>query len=258
MREQNETLPVYIGHDPREQSAYDVCKHSMVRHSSLPLCVIPMYQKMLRYIGLYDRDFEMRDGQGFDKIDGKPFSTEFSFTRFLVPAMTQYKGWALFCDCDMLFRADLRELIEQCDEKYAVMVVKHDYHPKEQKKMDDQLQEQYHRKNWSSVILWNCEHPSNLALTVNEVNTRPGAWLHAFSWLKDEEIGELDEKWNWLEGWSDNRVIPANVHFTRGVPDMPGYENVPYAEEYRREQALIENESETNQRRNVLEFTGGR
>jgi len=251
----DETFPVYIGADPREKKAMDVCKHSLIRHSSWPLCVVELDQRMLRYIGLYRREHRYEGGQGYDVSDGKPFSTEFSFTRFLVPAMTQYKGWALFCDCDMLFRADLRELIEQRDDRYAVMVVKHDHRPSETEKMDDQKQEHYTRKNWSSFILWNCEHPSNINLTVDAVNTESGQWLHAFSWLRDDEIGGLGEKWNWLEGWSAHEIDPANAHFTRGVPDMPGYENVPYADEYRREQALIANGDHHAQRKSALKFT---
>ena len=88
------------------------------------------------------------------------------------------------------------------------------------------------------------------------MNTEKGSWLHAFSWLKDEEIGSIPREWNHLDGW-DDAPDPANVHFTRGVPDMPGYENIPYANEYFREKALIENAQETNQRRNSLKFTAG-
>jgi len=258
MSEIEETFPAYIGYDPREQGAFDVCKHSLIRHSSWPLFVVELRQPMLRYIGMYNRKFEIKDGQRTDAIDGKPFSTEFSFTRFLVPALAQYQGWALFMDCDMLIRADLRGLLEQhCDPEKAVMVVKHDYRPTETVKMDNQAQEVYPRKNWSSFMLWNCGHPANKNLTVEAVNTESGNWLHSFGWLKDDEIGAIDETWNWLEGWSQPMYDPSNVHFTRGVPDMAGYEDVPFADEYRQEKALIENDRPTARQRNALAFTGG-
>ena len=240
LEKREEAFPIYIGYDDREADAAAVCRHSLIRHSTQPLFITDLLQEKLRYTGLYRRKFHESGGQKFDDIDGKPFSTAFSFTRFLVPAMQQYKGWALFCDCDMLFRDDLRKIIDAADERYAVMVVKHLHNPTEGLKMDGQLQERYHRKNWSSFVLWNCAHPANMNLTVDAVNTESGGWLHAFSWLKDDEIGGLPEQWNWLEGWSGPMIDPANVHFTRGTPDMEGYRNIPYADEYRAELALVE------------------
>jgi lipopolysaccharide biosynthesis glycosyltransferase len=145
----------------------------------------------------------------------------------------QYEGWALFCDCDFLFRADLNELFKLKDDRYAVMCVKHDYSPQEGVKMDGQIQQSYPRKNWSSLVLWNCGHESNKKLTPRMANFMPGSFLHAFKWLKDSEIGALPEYWNWLEGHSSPSIEPRGVHFTRGTPNFPGYEQVPYADEWR-------------------------
>lgn len=152
-----------------------------------------------------------------------------------MPHLAQYEGWALFCDCDFLFRADLAELWALRDDKFAVMCVKHVHVPSEQQKMDGAFQTKYARKNWSSFVLWNCAHPSNMRLTVDAVNTEPGQWLHAFDWLTDEEIGELPTAWNWLEGSSEPSIDPKAVHFTRGGPWFPDWQTVAYAEEWRAE-----------------------
>jgi lipopolysaccharide biosynthesis glycosyltransferase len=161
-------------------------------------------------------------------------ATEFACSRFLVPRLAQ-SGWALFMDCDMLVRTDLLKLFNQADPDKAVMVVKHNHQPPEGIKMDGQAQTRYARKNWSSVILWNVEHPANAALTMELVNTVPGRDLHRFCWLEDDLIGELHPKWNWLVGHSDPEVDPAIVHFTDGIPTMHGYEDCEYADEWRAE-----------------------
>ncbi|MDX1486257.1 MAG: glycosyltransferase [Alphaproteobacteria bacterium] len=226
-------FPVYIGHDRREPEATEVACRSLDATSSIPLRVVELREEDLRTKGFYDRPFRVEGQQRFDIRDGKPFSTDFSFTRFLVPVLQDFKDWALFCDGDFLFRADVKELVGLIDDGKAVMVVKHDYRPPEKTKMDGQRQERYSRKNWSSLILWNCAHPANAVLTAAEVNHRPGSYLHGFQWLEDELIGALPERWNWLEGWSSPEITPSAVHMTRGVPTMDGYENIPYAEEWR-------------------------
>jgi hypothetical protein len=164
-------------------------------------------------------------------------STEFALTRFLVPALCRAE-WAVFCDCDFLWRTDIDELLALADPRYAVMVVQHDYTPVEQFKMDGQIQLTYPRKNWSSLVLWNCLHPAHSVLP-ELVNTWTGRRLHGFEWLDDKLIGALPEAWNWLEGHSSPALDPKAVHFTRGTPDLPGYEQVPYAGEWHRVHAEI-------------------
>lgn len=237
----NEVLDYYVGWDASEVRAYDVCRQSVIRHCSKPIHLVAMMERALRFIGLYDRPWEVREGQKYDVRDGKPFSTEFSFTRFLVPAMQQYQGWALFSDCDFLWTADLADLFALSDETKAVFVVKHQHVPTETDKMAGAVQTKYHRKNWSSLVLWNCAHPSNKYLTVQAVNHEPGQWLHAFGWLRDEEIGELPQTWNWLSGVNEmppmGEDAPKGIHFTLGSPFMKGYEQYPYAERWRQEEA---------------------
>jgi hypothetical protein len=225
-------LNVYIGLD-REfgTMAARVCAESMRDHSTIPLNVVMLDQGWLRRIGMYRRTFYEADGQRYDSVDGRPFSTEFSFTRFLVPSL-QPDGWALFVDGDFLFRADIAELCTHFHHRYAVMCVQRDYQPDEERKMLGQVQEPYARKNWSSLCAWNCSHNGARWLTPYLVNTQRGEWLHGFRWLDSDVIGPLPDTWNWLDGADDPAKHPKAVHFTRGTPDMPGWENTQFAGEW--------------------------
>ena len=161
-------------------------------------------------------------------------STQFTYSRFLVPALMNYEGWAIFCDCDFIFLDDIAKITENLDETKAVYCVKHDYTPKEKHKMDGQKQTIYPRKNWSSFILFNCSHPKNKTLSIELVNKETGAYLHQFKWLEDNEIGSLDERWNWLEGWTSNhnQSSPFAVHYTRGGPWFKEWQDVEFAKEW--------------------------
>lgn len=219
-------LKIYVGYDPREDVAYQVCKHS-IEDLSINTSVEPLIQSELREQKLYWRE-----------IDPKS-STEFTFTRFLVPALNDYKGWALFIDCDTLLLTDIQELFDKADDKYAVMVVKHEYWPSKLKKMDGKEQHLYPRKNWSSVMLFNCGHPDNSALTLDYVNdmNNSGATLHRFNWLKDEVIGSLHHEWNWLVNWyrSPMEGYPKLLHYTEGGPWFADYFTSAYSNEWKEE-----------------------
>ena len=169
-----------------------------------------------------------------DLSDGKTFSTEFSHTRFLVPHLMQYKGWALFMDADIIFQTDIKRLIALLDERFAVMCVKHIYPPrKDMLKMDGRAQRSYSRKNWSSFMAINCGHPANAALTPAEVNTRTGGELHGFYWLEDTAIGQLPYSYNYISGVSPALPIgtrPDVVHYSDGGPWFEECRDVPYAE----------------------------
>ncbi|RWB85926.1 MAG: hypothetical protein EOQ52_20465 [Mesorhizobium sp.] len=225
---------IWIGFDRREAEAYAVCRHSINRHLIAPIPANGLVLDDLRRKGLYWRPTGRRDGRLWDEISQAPMATEFACSRFLVPLLAK-SGWALFMDCDMLVRCDLQKLFALADPTKAVMVVKHDHQPRERVKMDGQAQTRYARKNWSSVILWNVDHPAHAALTLDLVNTLPGRDLHRFCWLDDAEIGELEPKWNFLVGHSDPEINPSIVHFTDGIPTMPGYEDCAYADEWRAE-----------------------
>ena len=225
---------IWIGFDPREIDAFAVARNSIRRHMISPVSARGVVLADLRARGLYHRPTSRKDGRLWDEISEAPMATEFACSRFLVPHLAN-SGWALFMDCDMLVRRDLQRLFGLADPSKAVMVVKHNHQPTEAVKMDGQAQLRYARKNWSSVMLFNCDHPANKALTLELVNSVPGRDLHRFCWLEDDLIGELSPEWNWLVGHSDPGIDPSIVHFTDGTPAMPGYEHCAYADEWRSE-----------------------
>lgn len=236
-------LRVYIGYDAREHEAYEVCEHSLRRFSSIPLDVVPISDQTEGYA----RAWRDEDGQKYDLRDGKPFSTQFSFARFLVPHLMGYQGWAVFVDCDFLFRADIAELASHIRPEHAVSVVKQLYTPAQHVKMDGQVQQPYHAKNWSSLVLWNCGHPENRNLTLEDVNTQSGRWLHSFGWLKPESIGSLPLEWNWLEGEYPMLPRPKAIHFTNGGPWMPNWMGVKYGSDWLHERSLVNGQKATAQ-----------
>lgn len=215
---------IFIGYDPREDTAFEVCRHSLLKRSSIPIEIHPIKQSDLRQKGLYWRE------------RGKLESTEFSFTRFLTPHLAGYQGWAMFVDCDFLYLGDIKELRDLCnDENLAVMCVQHDYAPKETTKMDGAVQTVYPRKNWSSMVLYNCGHPKNKVLTPEVVNSESGAFLHRFMWLEDHEIGSVPFVWNFLVG--HNRVVednpetfPKAIHYTLGGPWFEAWKDCEFGD----------------------------
>jgi hypothetical protein len=213
-------IPVAIGYDERESISYHVLEQSIINRTSLPVCIIPLASRMLR-------DFDgQRDG-----------TNGFIYSRFLVPELMGYRGWALYMDSDMLARDDLSELWALRDESKAVMVVQHDYHTKHRRKLIGTPMEcdnaDYPRKNWSSLILWNCGHPSNRIVNREFVSESPGSVLHRFQWLRDEEIGSLPLEWNSLCGEYPLSAQAKNVHFTLGAPCFSHYSRCDYSSEWR-------------------------
>ena len=217
-------LKVFVGYDTREDIAYQVCKHSIITRNK-DIDVRPLKQQELRDTGWYTRPID------------KLASTEFTFTRFLIPELTNYEGWAVFMDSDMILTTDIKELFDQADDQYAVMCVQHDYKVTESTKMDGQKQTIYPRKNWSSMVLWNCEHPKNKILTPELLNEESPKFLHRFSWLEDNEIGELPLEYNWLVGWykEPNDGTPKILHYTEGGPWFDGYRDCEYGDDWKKE-----------------------
>ena len=218
---------VYIGYDPKEDMAYQVLKFSLERITTKPIRVVPIRLDVVQRMGLYRRAFSVMDGQRYDMIDGRPFSTDFSFTRFLVPFLNMFEGKALYMDCDMYMRTDVADLFDLCNlDYYPLWCVHHEYEPEASSKMDNKVQEPYRRKNWSSLIMFNCAHDAHKNLSIDDINTQSGRWLHGFEWLPDKEadIGRIPEEWNWLDGHSDPNLEAKNVHFTTGGPWFEGWE----------------------------------
>lgn len=192
-------LRVYIGYDVNETVAYHVCAHSILKHASVPVSITPLVYNQLPMT-------RARDPMQ---------STDFTYSRFLVPWLNDYNGLALFIDCDMLFTSDIKELFDLHQPGMAVSVVQHDYTPKTDRKFLDQVQTKYPRKNWSSVMLFDCSHYHCRRLTPFVVNTESGKYLHRFEWT--DRIGSLPAEWNWLVGEYPDQEA-KNYHYTLGTP----------------------------------------
>lgn len=223
-------LKVFIGWDSREDIAYQVCRHSILRHTKAQIPVIPIKLPDLRDKGIYTRDVDQRA------------STEFSLTRFLTPFLAGENGWSIFVDCDFVFTRDVTSILEGLDPSKAVYVVKHDYEPNHTTKMDGQVQTTYPRKNWSSFILFNNAHPKVRELTPDVVNSQTPAYLHRFAWLDDEDIGALDLEWNFLVGeYPKPAKLPMCVHYTNGGPWFENWQDVDFADLWIKERDLYLN-----------------
>ena len=208
---------IFIGYDEREAEVFHVCSQSIIEHAKTPVSIIPLSLKSLGNI--YNEQHS----------DG---SNAFIYSRFLIPFLCNYHGRALFIDGDMILREDVNNIFDHFDERYAVQVVKHDYKTKFPIKYMGAKNEDYPKKNWSSVILWNCEHASNKNVDPALVQGSTGKYLHRFSWLKDEEVGALPITWNWLPDEFGENQQAKLLHYTVGVPSFIEYVNTPMAHEY--------------------------
>jgi lipopolysaccharide biosynthesis glycosyltransferase len=212
-------IKVCIGYDPAETVAYHVLCHSILSRCSQPVQFIPINK---RNIPEFRRD----------KQDG---STEFSFSRFLTPYLAGYNGQAIFMDCDMLVRCDISKVLEECDLRHDVFVVKHDYTPKTEDKFLGNKQHVYPKKNWSSFMVFNCFNQPCKRLTPSAVSANSGAWLHQFEWTQEERIGELGKEWNHLVGEYDENPDAKVVHYTLGTPCFEGYDSQEFSDEWYKE-----------------------
>ncbi len=235
----NSPIKVFVGYDSREDIAWQVCRHSLLRHSDGGVDVIPLRQDVLRELRLYTRAQDLGA------------STEFSLTRFLTPYLAGQGGWAIFCDCDFLFTTDVREVFEGLDENKALYCVQHDYTPAHSVKMDGKPQAMYPRKNWSSFMIFNCDHPNVRTLTPEVVNSASPAYLHRLEWIDSEEaIGALDPDWNFLAGeYPKSDDIPRVIHYTNGGPWFDDWQNCDFADLWIDEKDLYLHSLSVNERR---------
>lgn len=216
-------MKIFLGWDSREAEACRIAAASIRRHASEPVEIIPISMHTVKE---YSRPTVEKNGKLWDQISNAPMSTSHAIARFFVPYLCDYQGWAVFMDGDVLVRRDIVELFALADPYLPLQVVKHCYSPTEELKKNGDQQLAYRRKNWSSVILWNCGHSANQRLTPEMINTQTGLYLHGFSYLNDDQIGELPGIWNTLI------TEPALVHFTEGLPSIQGRSMQPYANEW--------------------------
>ena len=210
-------INIFIGYDSKEKIAYHVLSESILKNSTKPVSITPIYLPNIK-------DDFLRERNNLS-------STEFSFSRFIIPHLMNYQGWALFMDCDMLMKADVEELWRLRDDKYAVQVCKHDYTPRTETKFLGHIQTAYPKKNWSSFMLMNCK--KCIRLTPDYVNKASGLELHQFKWLEKEElIGSLPLEWNWLAGEYPYKEEVKNIHYTEGGPYFEQYADCDYSSDW--------------------------
>lgn len=212
-------IPVFIGYDRREPVAFHVCANSIIRNSSTPVSIIPLALNLL-------------DDYRESHTDA---SNTFVYSRFLVPHLMGFQGWAIYIDGDMVVKSDIRELWQLRDAAYDVQVVKHDYRTRAQTKYLGSKNEDYPRKNWSSVILWNCGSPQHRHLTPSFVESSTGQYLHRFAWVPDSNIGSLPPTWNWLVDEHGFNAQARLMHWTLGTPCFEEYQSAPGADYWHQE-----------------------
>jgi lipopolysaccharide biosynthesis glycosyltransferase len=215
-------IPIFVGYDPREAVAYHTCANSIIRHASRPVAIIPLALNLFT-------DYTETHTDG---------SNQFIYSRFLVPHLMDYTGHAIFID--MIVRGDIAELWNLRRHDVDVQVVKHDYKTCMTEKYLGSKNENYPRKNWSSVILWNCQNPANKRLTPEFVEKATGAELHRFSWIRNERIGELPIEWNWLPDEFGVNLEAKLLHYTLGAPCFHEFATTPQGDEWHREHMLAD------------------
>jgi len=220
-------IPVFVGYDPREAVAYHVCCNSIIRLATAPVAIVPLALNLMR-------DYQETHTDG---------SNTFVYSRFLVPYLMGYQGRAVFIDGDMVLQSDILELFDLLDDQHAVAVVKHDYQTRSAVKYLGNANHNYPRKNWSSVIVWNCGHVKNHVLTPDLVQHSTGSYLHRFGWLDDVNIGELPREWNWLPDELGANPAAKLLHYTLGTPCFAEYKSVPQADAWHQERRLAQHPS---------------
>lgn len=218
-------INVYIGYDSQnygQRLAYEICKRSILKNhiSNIKINIFPLIKKDLENKGIFYRN----DNTG---------STEFTYTRFLVPFLNNYSDYAIFCDSDFLWQCDIVELLEYINDDIALSCVKHEYlNCQSNIKMDGLKQEWYPRKNWSSLMIFNCGHPEIQKLNINNVNSQSPSWLHRFTWCNDEFIGAIPKTYNYLVGYYNDEKNPKGLHYTDGGPWYKSYRNVLFSKNW--------------------------
>lgn len=212
-------IQVYAGFDEREAVGYHTFCASVIEHCTEPVTIAPLNLKALEKV--YHGG--QRDG-----------TNAFIYSRFLIPYLQGFRGWAMFVDgADMIVKDDIAKLWALRDPWKAVQVVKHDYKTNHPKKYVGTSMEadnaDYPCKNWSSVMLINCAHYGWRSLTPDVIETVAGSYLHRFQFLEDRYVGELPAEWNWLAdeyGQNDDAKL---LHWTAGIPAWAHYKDAPHA-----------------------------
>ena len=217
-------LQIFVGYDKAEPVAYHTCVESIISNASVPVSITPLYLPQLAQFSPPKH------------IDGYKPSNGFIFSRFLTPYLSGFQGRSLFMDGDMVVKGDVAELFDLPMDGLGVRVVKHDYKTRHPKKYLNSVNQDYPRKNWSSVILFNNNFFPNQKLTPEKVSNSTGEFLHRFQWLTDEQIGDLPMGWNVLADEPNQASYNEAklIHYTAGTPCFNEYKHCQYADDWHR------------------------
>lgn len=240
----NNCYHIFVGYDEREHEVFQVCKHTLEKNSSVPIKVHKLHHKPLRDAGFFKREWKIdQKGQYHDLVDERPFSTQFTFTRFLLPELwntindPNKSPLIMFVDCDFLYLSDIGKMFKEIEDyktrygaRHGVYCVQHNYEPNNTKKMDNVEQSKYNKKLWAAMMVFDMEFKGNEKLTADVVNTSSGRDLMQLFWLNDvSEIGQIDEKWHFIPNHSEKNTNEISaIHYTEGGPWFPNYRNCKY------------------------------
>lgn len=213
-------IPIFIGYDPREPVAFHACANSIITRSSEPVSIRPL---------------ALRNFKDFYQERHTDGSNQFIYSRFLVPFLCGWSGHAIYLDGDMIVQGDIADLWKLRSHWHAAQVVKHEYKTKAKTKYLGNKNEDYPRKNWSSVILWNCGHYANRCLVPEYVENQTGAHLHRFQWVDDQRLGSLPVQWNWLAGEYPEEPEARLIHYTLGTPCFAEYKDSAQSDAWHKE-----------------------
>lgn len=201
-------IHLFCGFDPRESVGFHTFVSSVLKRASQPVSIVPL------------------------STMGLPEGTNnFTVSRFLVPHLMGYAGRAIFMDaCDMICLGDVAELDAEFDESKAVQVVKHpayqSQHARKYIGTDMECdQSNYPRKNWASVMLFNCGHPSWSGFNPEFIAELRPIWMLRFAHLPDEQIGALPADWNVMVDEGQDEAGAKILHWTAGIPTFRHYRN---------------------------------
>lgn len=245
MINQKQTYHIFVGYDEREHEVFQVCKYTLEKNSTVPIKVHKLHHKPLRDNKMLTREWKIEsNGQYTDLVDGRPFSTQFTFSRFLLPELWKTindpnkSPLVMFVDCDFVYLQDIGEMFKEIENykirhgaRNALYCTQHNYNPNNQVKMDGINQSRYNKKLWAAMMVFDMEHQKNEKVTCEYVNTTSGRELMQLSWVDDlTEIGHIEEKWHFIPDHSERNTNEiAAIHYTEGGPWFPNYRNCKYA-----------------------------
>jgi hypothetical protein len=145
-------------------------------------------------------------------------STEFTYSRFLIPYLENYEGFSLFVDNDFIFTKTPLSMFNYLSPDDAVACIKYPHYEHDATKFDGEVNIDYPCKLWSSMMFFNNGHEDCKKLTPEVVNTWTGKQLHQFEWT--DKISEIPQKYIFVEGYDnpEEKWDYTGIHYTRGGP----------------------------------------